>query len=143
MYFKKGKLPWQGIIAATKQQKYEKISEMKRSLSIDDTCKNWPNEFGLFMKYARNLRFHDEPDYTYLRKLFHILFCKQNLQYDHIYDWTILQQQQNDRDRERNRRNEQLVQQEIKNSKRRSKLNRFPIGDVIKHKPNLDKKHYK
>lgn len=147
LYFKKGKLPWQGIVAATKQQKYEKISEMKRSLSIDDTCKNWPNEFALFMKYARNLRFQDEPDYSYLRKLFRILFRNQNYQYDHIYDWTLLQQQQNDcdreRERERKRRDEQIVELEIKSSKRRSKLSRFQIGDGIKHKPTLDKKRYK
>ncbi|KAM8717371.1 hypothetical protein ACLKA7_004119 [Drosophila subpalustris] len=149
MYFNMGKLPWQGIIAANKQQKYEKIWEMKQSLSIDDTCKNWPNEFALFMKYARNLRFQDDPDYVYLRQLFRFLFRTLNHQYDHVYDWTQLQQQQQqkgrdrERDRERNRREQQIVELELKNARRRSKLEREPIGDSIKHKQTADKKHYK
>ncbi|VDN38645.1 unnamed protein product [Gongylonema pulchrum] len=35
MYFNKGTLPWQGLKAATKKQKYEKISEKKMSTPVE------------------------------------------------------------------------------------------------------------
>lgn len=45
MYFNKGALPWQGLKAATKRQKYERISEKKMSTSIDDLCKGYPRKY--------------------------------------------------------------------------------------------------
>lgn len=35
MYFLRGSLPWQGLKAATKKQKYEKISDKKMSTPIE------------------------------------------------------------------------------------------------------------
>lgn len=39
MYFNRGSLPWQGLKAATKKQKYERISEKKMSSPIEVLCK--------------------------------------------------------------------------------------------------------
>ena len=39
MYFNRGSLPWQGLKAATKKQKYEKISEKKKSTPVEVLCK--------------------------------------------------------------------------------------------------------
>ena len=39
MYFNRSSLPWQGLKAATKRQKYEKISEKKMSTPIEVLCK--------------------------------------------------------------------------------------------------------
>lgn len=39
MYFNRGSLPWQGLKAATKRQKYERISEKKMSTPIEELCK--------------------------------------------------------------------------------------------------------
>ena len=39
MYFNRGSLPWQGLKAATKKQKYEKISEKKMSTPVESLCK--------------------------------------------------------------------------------------------------------
>lgn len=90
MYFNRGSLPWQGLRAATKKQKYEKISERKMSTPVDLLCKSFPSEFATYLNYTRSLRFDDKPDYAYLRKLFRDLFLKQGFQYDYVYDWTIL-----------------------------------------------------
>ena len=42
MYFNRTSLPWQGLKAATKKQKYEKISEKKLSTPIEVLCKVMP-----------------------------------------------------------------------------------------------------
>lgn len=53
MYFNRGSLPWQGLKAATKRQKYERISEKKMSSSIEDLCKGYPGTlFYLLLNYS-------------------------------------------------------------------------------------------
>jgi len=42
VYFKKGKLPWQGIAAETKAENYQKIMEKKMSLSVEQLCDTLP-----------------------------------------------------------------------------------------------------
>lgn len=41
MYFNRGSLPWQGLKAATKRQKYERISEKKMSTPVEELCKGY------------------------------------------------------------------------------------------------------
>ncbi|RDD38775.1 Casein kinase I isoform alpha [Trichoplax sp. H2] len=94
MYFNRSSLPWQGLKAATKRQKYEKISEKKMSTPIEVLCKGYPTEFAMYLNYCRGLRFEEPPDYMYLRQLFRILFKTLNHQYDFVFDWTILKQKQ-------------------------------------------------
>ena len=64
-FFVQGTLPWQGLRAATKQQKYERISEKKMSTPIDVLCKGAPCEFATYLNYCRSLRFEEKPDYRY------------------------------------------------------------------------------
>ncbi|XP_003742771.1 casein kinase I isoform X2 [Galendromus occidentalis] len=92
MYFNRGSLPWQGLKAATKKQKYEKISEKKMGTPIELLTKGYPAEFAMYLNYCRGLRFEEAPDYMYLRQLFRILFRTLNHQYDYIFDWTMLKQ---------------------------------------------------
>ena len=92
MYFNRGSLPWQGLKAATKKQKYEKISEKKMSTPVEVLCKGFPAEFAMYLNYCRGLRFEEEPDYMYLRQLFQNLFRTLNHQYDYTFDWIILKQ---------------------------------------------------
>ena len=92
MYFNRGSLPWQGLKAATKKQKYEKISEKKMSTPVEVLCKGFPAEFAMYLNYCRGLRFEEGPDYMYLRQLFRILFRTLNHQYDYTFDWTMLKQ---------------------------------------------------
>ena len=47
IYFFKGILPWQGLKAKTKAQKYEKISDKKLSTPIDELCKGSPGKRNL------------------------------------------------------------------------------------------------
>ena len=52
MYFNRGSLPWQGLKAATKKQKYERISEKKMSTPVDELCKGHPSKF--YLKFLRH-----------------------------------------------------------------------------------------
>ncbi|XP_065866749.1 casein kinase 1-like protein 2 [Euphorbia lathyris] len=94
MYFLKGSLPWQGLKAGTKKQKYEKISEKKASTPIEVLCRGYPTEFSSYFHYCRSLRFDDKPDYAYLKRLFRDLFIREGFQFDYVFDWTILKYQQ-------------------------------------------------
>ncbi|CAF0914424.1 unnamed protein product [Didymodactylos carnosus] len=90
MYFNRGSLPWQGLKAATKRQKYERISEKKMSTPIEELCRGFPAEFTTYLSYCRSLRFDDKPDYSYLRQLFRNLFHRQGFTYDYVFDWNML-----------------------------------------------------
>lgn len=94
MYFNRGSLPWQGLKAATKKQKYERISEKKISTPVEVLCKGFPSEFATYLNYTRSLRFDDKPDYLYLRKVFRDLFIREGYTYDYVFDWTILKYNQ-------------------------------------------------
>ncbi|CAI0448932.1 unnamed protein product [Linum tenue] len=90
MYFLRGSLPWQGLKAGNKKQKYDKISEKKMLTPIEVLCKSYPSEFTSYFHYCRSLRFEDKPDYAYLKRLFRDLFVREGYQFDYIFDWTIL-----------------------------------------------------
>jgi casein kinase I family protein HRR25 len=94
VYFCRGSLPWQGIRALNKKQKYDKISEKKMSTPFEILCKGFPQEFPMYLNYVRGLRFDDKPDYGYLRRLFRDLFVREGFQYDYVFDWTILKYQE-------------------------------------------------
>ncbi|XAR61082.1 Non-specific serine/threonine protein kinase [Bertholletia excelsa] len=90
LYFLRGSLPWQGLKAGTKKQKYDKISEKKMLTPIEVLCKSYPSEFISYFHYCRSLRFEDKPDYSYLKRLFRDLFIREGYQFDYVFDWTIL-----------------------------------------------------
>lgn len=89
LYLFRGSLPWQGIQAATKKQKYDRILEKKIAIRTEDLCKDLPKEFSIYLDYTRSLRFDDKPDYEYLRKIFRDLFAREGFQDDYLYDWTL------------------------------------------------------
>ena len=89
MYFLRGALPWQGLKAATKKQKYDCIMEKKITAPTDFLCRGYPNKFGIFLNYTCALHFNDKPDYSYLCKLFRDLFICEGYQYDYVFNWSI------------------------------------------------------
>ena len=57
-------------------------------------CKGYATEFRSYFEYCRSLRFEDRPDYAYLKRLFKELFYRKGFQYDNMFDWTVLNLQQ-------------------------------------------------
>lgn len=97
MYFIRGCLPWQGLKANTKKQKYDKIMEKKKSTPFSILCKGYPPAFHSYFAYVSALRFSDKPDYTYLRRQFKELFFNNGFQFDGIFDWTLLPNERRER----------------------------------------------
>ncbi|THU60629.1 hypothetical protein C4D60_Mb07t14800 [Musa balbisiana] len=99
LYFLRGSLPWQGLKAATKKQKYDKICEKKLSTPIEVLCKSHPVEFASYFHYCHSLTFEQRPDYGFLKRLFRDLFTREGYEIDYIFDWTILKYQHAQRTR--------------------------------------------
>ncbi|KAH1203384.1 Casein kinase 1-like protein 3 [Glycine max] len=87
-------LPWQGLQAVTKRQKYDKICKKKLSTPIEILCKSYPVEFASYFHYCRSLTFDQRPDYGLLKRLFRNLFTRAGYDSDYLFDWTILKYQQ-------------------------------------------------
>ncbi|KAI7994634.1 Casein kinase 1-like protein 3 [Camellia lanceoleosa] len=97
LYFLSGSLPWQGLRAATKKQKYDKICEKKLSTPIEVLCKSHPVEFASYFHYCHSLTFDQRPDYGFLKRLFRDLFTREGFDFDYVFDWTILKYQNTQR----------------------------------------------
>eukprot|EP00927_Polykrikos_kofoidii_P033690 TRINITY_DN2850_c0_g1_i1.p1 TRINITY_DN2850_c0_g1~~TRINITY_DN2850_c0_g1_i1.p1 ORF type:complete len:376 (-),score=64.77 TRINITY_DN2850_c0_g1_i1:115-1242(-) len=70
LYFLRGSLPWSGLQARTKEEKYRKICEKKQSFPMSELCDGFPEEFQTYITYCRNLGYKDIPNYQMLAKLF-------------------------------------------------------------------------
>ena len=87
-YLVRGSLPWQGIAAKTKEEKYAKILNKKINIPLERLLKNEPNELIDYINYCRNLDYEQEPDYDYLIGLFrNIILEKLNEKIDYMFDW--------------------------------------------------------
>lgn len=87
LYLLKGSLPWQGLKIKQKNEKYEKIREMKMELDFNKLCEGIPEEFGTYLKMVRKLEFEEEPEYWKYIHLFNDLFKRKEFIRDFCYDW--------------------------------------------------------
>ena len=96
IYFLRGSLPWQGLKAKTPCEKYNKIMKIKMQTSLENLCKEFPNEVEKFLDYTRDLMFDEKPDYNFLHKLLKDICDKNNIQMDNVFDWNLLYTNNND-----------------------------------------------
>ncbi|OON21632.1 hypothetical protein X801_02467 [Opisthorchis viverrini] len=87
LYFIRGSLPWQGLQADSKREKFRKIYKTKLSMRTETLCQGLPEEFAKYLNYCRNLAFEEEPKYKYLRGLFWRIMEKKSYKYDCQFDW--------------------------------------------------------
>ena len=86
LYFLRGKLPWQGLHVKNKEDRYHRIMEIKIETTPSELCKGFPKEFEEYINYTRNLEYEQDPDYEYLKNLFHDILKDDS---EKIYDWDI------------------------------------------------------
>ena len=88
MYLLRGSLPWQGLQAKTKEERYKKILKKKIDITSYDLCIGFPSEFEKYIEYTRNLEYTEEPKYDILKELFSKVMKRESFKLDYIYDWT-------------------------------------------------------
>ena len=88
MYFIRGTLPWQGLKAKDREDRYKKIYESKKKTSANELCMGYPKQLENFVNYTRNLKFMEVPDYKYLRNLLRdVIINSEHSSIDFFYDW--------------------------------------------------------
>lgn len=90
VYLLNGKLPWQEVAGETKIERYQKIFEVKSSVSINSLCLNLPSEINFIIAYSRSLKFEERPNYSLIQRCLQNLFLKSHFKNDSVYDWTRL-----------------------------------------------------
>ena len=89
MYFIRGNLPWQGMRLKSNEDRYQKILEKKKEITTEELCFEYPKVFYEFVKYAKGLKYSEEPKYDELKKSFVDWLVNQKKEkFDFIYDWT-------------------------------------------------------
>jgi serine/threonine protein kinase len=86
IYFIKGRLPWQGIPAENKHDKYAAIGKIKQECPLSELCSGLPQVFNDYLTYTRSLEFKEKPNYKYLHDILSKAFIDQGFSWD-TYDW--------------------------------------------------------
>ncbi|CAF0922257.1 unnamed protein product [Rotaria sp. Silwood1] len=63
-----GSLPWQGLKAKIKQQKYEKIVELEQTISIEELCSDLLLQIITINLYVKSLTFDEQSDYDHIKR---------------------------------------------------------------------------
>lgn len=97
VYLLRGALPWQGLEGKTKEEKYARIHECKKTTPLQTLCEELPQAFCAYLQYVRSLGFEEVPDYSSLRRLFRDLWQERHLSDEGQpsgYDWDNLQKKE-------------------------------------------------
>jgi len=90
IYFLKGRLPWQGLNASTKEERHQMIWDVKQDTSLEDLCHGLPDALMDYMRDCYRLGFTDKPEYTRLIYGLKNVLKKVYLEHEKIiFDWSI------------------------------------------------------
>ena len=90
LYFLKGTLPWKGLKCKDKNEKYQKIKEMKMNTTPEKLCEGLPVEFANYLTMVKKLNFEEEPEYKKYINMFNDLFKSKDFEKDYLYDWVTV-----------------------------------------------------
>ena len=84
-------LPWMGFEDSNinKRMKCLKIYNLKKAISAEKLCKGLPEEFTEYINYTRKLKFEEDPNYDYIRKLFLSILFKNHEKNDLNFFWIL------------------------------------------------------
>ena len=80
-------LPWKTLNMDNKKERINYILNIKRKTNVEKLCQNLPKVFCDYIKYVKNLKFEEEPNYDYLRGLFIDLLTSLKMKNDLEFSW--------------------------------------------------------
>jgi serine/threonine protein kinase len=103
LYLLRGQLPWQGIDAKTKEEKYSKILYKKEITPSEELCSGYPEELVSYLNYTKNLEYEEDPKYDYLIELFEKIIknCLNDV-IDYRYDWILIKEMKEKENEQKN-----------------------------------------
>ena len=88
IYFLKKELPWQEKCEIINKSNYMELIHLKETDGNGKLFQNIPEEIVEYMKYTKNLKFEQNPDYSYLHSLFNKLLSKKTPNYRKLtFSW--------------------------------------------------------
>lgn len=87
VYFLRGQMPWSGLAAKTKQEKFARIAQVKKETSLDELCAGYPDCFKEYIIKTRKLAYMERPDYASFHKAFRDCFTSAGYAEDYAFDW--------------------------------------------------------
>jgi serine/threonine protein kinase len=84
IYLLKKELPWELSLKTVNDlntANFQKLINLKETDGNGNLFKKLPPELVEYVKYTKSLKFEQEPDYSYLRSIFHNIIFKKNLTY--------------------------------------------------------------
>ena len=65
----------------------KKVSEIREKTSLEKLCEGMPREMYVYMKYVKNLKNCETPNYKYLKELFLNILSVNGEENDYIFSW--------------------------------------------------------
>ncbi len=101
IYLLRSELPWQGIRAFSRKEKYDKILEYKVSTHADILCRKLPgiarqrqsdcvDVFKSILSYAKEIKFEEKPNYDHLREALLDFVHESDPYGEPAFDWVVL-----------------------------------------------------
>ena len=89
VYLANNNLPWIYFekLKISKINYLKEVLKLKSSISLNELCKGLPEEFVEFIKYCRNLKFEEQPNYNYLKGLFTSFLSRNFEKLDYLFFW--------------------------------------------------------
>ena len=69
IWLRRGRLPWSGLTAPTKRERFAQMLARKQAASVDELSEGMPPGFEAALRSSRQLAFNSRPDYGELRRL--------------------------------------------------------------------------
>ena len=140
IYFIKGELPWSHLYHS-----YD-ILNKKRETSLDELCEGLPEEIKEFIKYSRELKFEQEPNYKYLKYLLIKAGEKNGIDIDKVkYDWEVkIEEIKNEKEKEEKEKKNEENNKDLRDDEKLIKQEENIIkGDKVDNIKENEKKKKK
>ena len=89
IYMLRGILPWE-MKGKNDKCKLEQVAKMKGAIALDNLCSGCPKEAYSYMKYCKDLKFDEEPNYGYLQSQFENILKEKMQEKDGVFDWHLV-----------------------------------------------------